>query len=86
MKHRLRLLSSKHPEPPLRTETADGEVVNLEVGEPLVFIGIGLEFGARWIRTSPVLSIETSEPGVSIITTENSVYRLDEDFIENLPN
>lgn len=60
----------------LRTDSVEGEGELPEVGKPFQLTGPGLEFGTRWVTTSPVVvwvHVEGSNE-YDIQTRSGSVY------------
>jgi hypothetical protein len=73
----------KSPKSGLRTPRTDIEVAFKDlprVGERFACFGEGIDFGLRWISTSPVTKVRKTGPGFSHVleffTSSGSVYRL----------
>ena len=75
MRGRLYKISSTHRN--LRTETVDGEAPELpSVGGVFTLLGKGLEFGVRFVETTPIK--ECTQLGSSFLfKTYNSTYVFD---------
>lgn len=62
----------------LRTDSVEGEGELPERGKRFELTGPGLEFGTRWVTTSPVESVEMRADGSFDVTTHSgSVYHVE---------
>lgn len=79
MKHKVRLHKTGVGGDALRTNTIDGEAERLPIrGRQFIMTGKGLEFGTRYVQTSPVARIiERTTEHWRFQTESGSVYTVE---------
>ena len=76
IKVKLTRITSNHNN--LRTDSVEGETEQLPTpGEDFVLLGVGLEFGTRMVRTTPVGEVMNLSEKEMEFKTKNSHYRLE---------
>jgi hypothetical protein len=76
MAYKVRLFKINSNHKNLRTDVIDGRSESLPaIGWPFRLVGKGLEFGNRFVETTPIIEI-TSIDKTFLFTTRNSVYAL----------
>jgi len=75
LKAKLIQIKSSHNN--LRTKEVEGEIDKLPtIGESFLICGAGIEFGTRYVMTTPVQSLEKIDNKTFNFKTENSEYTL----------